>query len=112
MIDSSRWSVLEAGSMRSGQRHSSFDQPQEVREIPAASQLVKRYGAAVVVWPSMNKARPTHWSARVRFGRCYKLLTETIGFPGQDISSTRNPYRRHRHRGAQLRVEFIEATAG
>jgi 5-methyltetrahydrofolate--homocysteine methyltransferase len=88
MIDSSKWSVIEAGlkcvqgkpvvnsiSLKEG----------EVKFLEQA-RLVRRYGAAVVVMAFDETGQATSVEHRVGIAdRIYKLLTEVVGFPPADI---------------------------
>ncbi len=54
-------------------------------------------------WPSTSRARPTRVERKVAIcERAYRLLTEQVGFPPEDIIfDPEHLRRRHRHRGAQ-----------
>jgi len=88
MVDSSKWSVLEAGlkciqgkgivnsiSLKSGEE--SFKEQ---------ARLVRRYGAAVVVmaFDEMGQADTVERKVEI-CTRAYKILTQEVGFPPQDI---------------------------
>ena len=50
------------------------------------ARLIKRYGAAVVVMAFDEKGQADNFERRVEIvSRAYKLLTEKVGFPPQDI---------------------------
>ena len=88
MIDSSKWEVIEAGlqcvqgkgivnsiSLKEGEE-SFLNQAKEV----------KRYGAAVIVMAFDEKGQADSFERRVEIcSRSYKLLTEKVGFPPEDI---------------------------
>jgi 5-methyltetrahydrofolate--homocysteine methyltransferase len=88
MIDSSKWSVIEAGlkcvqgkcvvnsiSLKEG----------EATFIEHAT-LVRRYGAAVVVMAFDEKGQADNLERRKEIcTRSYKILTEKLGFPAADI---------------------------
>ena len=88
MVDSSKWSVIEAGlkclqgkaivnsiSLKSGEE--SF--------IEQANKI-KRYGAAVVVMAFDEEGQASTYERRIHIcERAYKILTEKAGFPPQDI---------------------------
>ena len=64
-------------------------------------------------WPSTRRARPTPPSARSRSAtRAYRILTEQVGFPAEDIifdpTSSRSPPASRST--TTTRVDFIEAT--
>ncbi len=88
MVDSSKWSVLEAGlkciqgkgivnsiSLKSGEE--SFKEQ---------ARLVRRYGAAVVVMAFDELGQADTAERKVEIcTRAYKILTQEVGFPPQDI---------------------------
>jgi 5-methyltetrahydrofolate--homocysteine methyltransferase len=88
MIDSSRWPVIEAGLkcvQGKGVVNSISLKEGEAKFIEQA-RLVKRYGAAVVVM-AFDEAGQADTADR-KFEICahsYKILTETVGLPPQDI---------------------------
>ena len=88
MVDSSKWTVIEAGlEVHPGQGHRQLDQPEGGRgEFHEQARLVRRYGAAVVVMAfdetgpgRLLRAADRGLQARLR------LLTQEVGFPPQDI---------------------------
>jgi 5-methyltetrahydrofolate--homocysteine methyltransferase len=88
MIDSSKWSVLEAGLkclQGKGIVNSiSLKEGEETFKEHAAT--VHRYGAAVVVMAFDERGQADTYERRVDVcRRAYKILTEEIGFPPQDI---------------------------
>jgi len=88
MIDSSKWSVLEAG-LRCLQgkcivNSISLKDGEEV--FLERARKVRQYGAAVVVMAFDETGQAADRAAKVAMcTRAYKLLTEKIGFPPQDI---------------------------
>ena len=115
MIDSSKWEVIEAGlkcvqgkpivnsiSMKEG----------EAKFLEQATQCL-RYGAAVVVMAFDEVGQADTAERKVEIcRRAYKLLTETIGFPPEDIIFDPNVFAvatgidEHNN----YAVDFIEAT--
>jgi 5-methyltetrahydrofolate--homocysteine methyltransferase len=88
MIDSSKWVVIEAGLkcvQGKGVVNSISLKEGEAKFIEQA-RLIRRYGAAVVVMAFDESGQAD--TAERKFEICarsYKLLTETVGFPPQDI---------------------------
>jgi 5-methyltetrahydrofolate--homocysteine methyltransferase len=88
MIDSSRWSVLEAGLKclqgRSIVNSISLKEGEQVFREQA--EKIKRYGAAVVVMAFDEKGQATNFEKKTAIcHRAYKILTEEIGFPPEEI---------------------------
>ena len=84
MIDSSKWSVIEAG-LRCIQgkpivNSISLKEGEEV--FLQQARFLKRYGAAAVVMAFDEKGQAATLEEKVRIcQRAYKLLTEEAGFP-------------------------------
>ena len=88
MIDSSKWSVIEAGLkclQGKGVVNSiSLKEGEDVFKIHAREIL--RYGAAVIVMAFDEKGQADTFERKIEIcSRAYKILTEEIGFPPQDI---------------------------
>ncbi|HWA99242.1 MAG TPA: methionine synthase, partial [Pirellulales bacterium] len=88
MVDSSKWSVIEAG-LKCVQGKGIVNSI-SLKEGEAAflhhAQLVRRYGAAVVVMAFDEQGQAVTIDDKVRIcQRAYRLLTEQIGFPATDI---------------------------
>lgn len=88
MIDSSQWDVLEAGLkclQGKGIVNSISLKEGEDLFIKQAREILK-YGAAVVVMAFDENGQAVSLSEKVRIcQRAYKILTERVGFPPQDI---------------------------
>jgi 5-methyltetrahydrofolate--homocysteine methyltransferase len=88
MIDSSKWSVLEAG-LRCVQGKcivNSISLKDGEDEFLRRAKLVLRYGAAAVVMAFDEKGQAATRDEKVRIcTRAYGLLTRVIGFPPEDI---------------------------
>ena len=87
MVDSSRWSVLEAGlKLPPGQGRRQLDLAQGGRGgVPRAGAHVRRYGAGVVVMAFDEQGQADTVERKVAIcGRAYDLLVG-IGFPPEDI---------------------------
>ncbi|MGH9896792.1 MAG: dihydropteroate synthase, partial [bacterium] len=88
MIDSSNWSVIEAGLKcvqgKSVVNSISLKEGEEVFKRHA--RLVRRYGAACVVMAFDEAGQADTVNRKVEIcSRAYRILTEDIGFPPQDI---------------------------
>ncbi len=88
MVDSSKWSVLEAGLkclQGKGVVNSISLKEGEAKFIEQA-RLVRRYGAAVIVMAFDEKGQADNFERRTEIcRRCYDILTKKVGFPPQDI---------------------------
>ncbi|MEX0938846.1 MAG: methionine synthase [Pirellulales bacterium] len=88
MIDSSKWSVLEAGlkCVQGKCIVNSISLKEGEETFLEQARLVRRYGGAVVVMAFDEKGQATTVEDKVRISeRAYKLLTEKVGFPPTDI---------------------------
>ncbi|HWZ94637.1 MAG TPA: dihydropteroate synthase, partial [Opitutaceae bacterium] len=88
MIDSSKWTVLEAGlkCIQGKGIVNSISLKDGETEFLRRAKLVLRYGAAAVVMAFDEQGQAATRDEKVRIcTRAYKLLTEKIGFPPEDI---------------------------
>ncbi|PZX16698.1 methionine synthase (B12-dependent) [Breznakibacter xylanolyticus] len=88
MIDSSKWEVLEAGlkCVQGKAIVNSISLKEGEEEFIAHAQKIKQYGAAVVVMAFDEKGQADNLERRKEIcSRAYKLLTETVQFPAEDI---------------------------
>ena len=115
MLDSSKWEILEAGLkciQGKGIVNSISIKEGEAAFIHQA-RLVRRYGAAVIVMAFDEQGQADTMQRKVEIcSRAYKILTEQIGFPAEDIIFDPNIFavatgiEEHNNYG----VDFIEAT--
>ncbi len=88
MIDSSKWSVLEAG-LRCVQGKgvvNSISLKGGGEEFKRQARLIRRYGAAAIVMAFDEKGQADNLERRQEIcGRAYRILVEEVGFPPQDI---------------------------
>ncbi|MDD3517263.1 MAG: methionine synthase [Chromatiales bacterium] len=115
MLDSSRWEVLEAGLkclQGKGVVNSISLKEGEERFIEQA-RLLRRYGAAVIVMAFDEQGQADTRQRKIEIcTRAYRVLTETVGFPAEDIIFDPNIFaiatgiEEHDNYG----VDFIEAT--
>jgi 5-methyltetrahydrofolate--homocysteine methyltransferase len=88
MIDSSRWPVIEAGlkCVQGKAVVNSISLKEGEEKFVQQAVLVRRYGAAVVVMAFDEKGQADSLERRKEVcARCYKILTERVGFPPEDI---------------------------
>jgi 5-methyltetrahydrofolate--homocysteine methyltransferase len=88
MIDSSRWEVIEAGLQCTQGKAivNSISLKDGEEEFLRRARLVRRYGAACVVMAFDEQGQAVDRDHKVEIcHRAFKLLTETIGFPPEDI---------------------------
>jgi 5-methyltetrahydrofolate--homocysteine methyltransferase len=88
MIDSSKWTVIEAG-LRAVQGKAivnSISLKEGEAEFVERAKLVRRYGAAAVVMAFDEKGQAVEIDDKVRIcKRAYDILTQQVGFPPEDI---------------------------
>lgn len=116
MIDSSKWHIIEAGLkciQGKGIVNSISLKEGEAAFIEQAK-LVRRYGAAAIVMAFDEVGQADTRERKFEIcSRAYKILTEQVGFPPQDIIFDPNIFavatgiEEHNNYG----VDFIEATA-
>jgi 5-methyltetrahydrofolate--homocysteine methyltransferase len=115
MLDSSKWEILEAGLkciQGKGIVNSISLKEGETAFIKHAK-LVRRYGAAVIVMAFDEQGQADTKERKIEIcGRAYKILTEQVGFPPEDIIFDPNIFAiatgidEHNNYG----LDFIEAT--
>ena len=88
MIDSSKWSVIEAGlkCVQGKSIVNSISLKSGEEEFLQQARLARRYGAAVVVMAFDEQGQADTLKRKTGIcERCYRLLTEKVGFPAEDI---------------------------
>ena len=88
MIDSSKWSVIEAGlkCVQGKPVVNSISLKEGEKAFRHYGKLVKRYGAAAVVMAFDEVGQADTVERKIEIcARAYRILTEEIGFPPQDI---------------------------
>ena len=88
MVDSSKWSVLEAGlkCLQGKGIVNSISLKEGEAEFLRQARLVRRYGAAVIIMAFDEQGQADTVARKVAIcTRAYQLLTEQVGFPPQDI---------------------------
>ncbi|OZA26832.1 MAG: methionine synthase [Hydrogenophilales bacterium 17-61-9] len=115
MLDSSKWSVIEAGlkCIQGKGIVNSISMKEGEAEFIERARLCLRYGAAVIVMAFDETGQADTYARKTEIcARAYKLLTETVGFPPEDIIFDPNIFavatgiEEH----ANYAVDFIEAT--
>jgi 5-methyltetrahydrofolate--homocysteine methyltransferase len=115
MIDSSKWSVIEAGlkCVQGKAVVNSISLKNGEEEFLRQAGLIRRYGAAVIVMAFDERGQADNFERRIEIcARAYKLLTVGAGFPASDIIFDPNiltvatGLEEHRN----YAVDFIEAT--
>ena len=115
MIDSSKWSVIEAG-LRCIQGKgivNSISMKEGVAAFKHQAKLLKRYGAAAVVMAFDEQGQADTYQRKTEIcERAYRVLVDEIGFPPEDIIFDPNIFAiatgidEHNN----YAVDFIEAT--
>jgi 5-methyltetrahydrofolate--homocysteine methyltransferase len=88
MIDSSRWSIIEAGLKRVQGKAvvNSISLKEGEEEFVRQARLLKRYGAAVIVMAFDERGQAGTKERKVDIcKRAYRILTEEVAFPPEDI---------------------------
>ena len=88
MIDSSKWTVIEAG-LRCIQGKgivNSISMKEGLDEFKRQAKLIKRYGAAAVVMAFDEKGQADTYQRKVEIcERAYRVLVDDVGFAPEDI---------------------------
>jgi 5-methyltetrahydrofolate--homocysteine methyltransferase len=88
MIDSSKWSIIEAGlkCVQGKALVNSISMKEGEEAFLKQAELVRRYGAAVVVMAFDEQGQADTYERKVEIcTRAYKLLTEKVGLAPEDI---------------------------
>jgi len=88
MIDSSKWSVLEAGlkCVQGKCVVNSISLKVGEEEFKCQARLLRRYGAAAVVMAFDERGQADSTQRRMEIcARAYRILTEEVNFPPEDI---------------------------
>jgi len=115
MIDSSKWSVIEAGlqCVQGKSIVNSISMKEGVDAFVQQARLVRRYGAAAVVMAFDETGQADTYARKVDIcARAYRILVDDVGFPPEDIIFDPNIFaiatgiEEHNN----YAVDFIEAT--
>ena len=88
VVDSSKWSVIEAGLRCVGGKPivNSISLKEGEEQFLRQARLARRYGAAVIVMAFDEKGQADTVERKVEIcRRAYRLLTEQVGFPSDEI---------------------------
>ncbi|MFO1338029.1 MAG: methionine synthase [Burkholderiaceae bacterium] len=115
MVDSSKWSVIEAGlkCLQGKGIVNSISLKEGEAEFKRQATLVRRYGAAAVVMAFDEQGQADTFARKTEIcARAYKILVDEVGFPPEDIIFDPNIFaiatgiEEHDN----YAVDFIEAT--
>lgn len=115
MVDSSKWEVIEAGlkCIQGKGIVNSISLKEGEEKFIQQAKLVRRYGAAVIVMAFDEVGQADTEARKIEIcSRAYKILTEQVGFPPEDIIFDPNIFavatgiEEHNN----YAVDFIEAT--
>ena len=116
MLDSSKWSVIEAGlkCVQGKSIVNSISMKEGIPEFIERAKLCHRYGAAIIVMAFDEKGQADTYQRKIEIcERSYKILVNEVGFPPEDIIFDPNIFaiatgiEEH----ATYGMDFINATA-
>jgi 5-methyltetrahydrofolate--homocysteine methyltransferase len=115
MVDSSKWSVIEAGlrCVTGKPIVNSLSLKEGEAAFRERAKLVSRYGAAAVIMAFDEKGQADSYARRVEIcTRAYNILTKEVGFPPEDIIFDPNvlTVATGLEEHVNYAVDFIEAT--
>ncbi|WP_234802726.1 methionine synthase [Mycobacteroides salmoniphilum] len=116
MIDSSKWEVIEAGlkNVQGKPIVNSISMKEGEEKFIREARLCRKYGAAVVVMAFDEQGQADNLERRKEIcGRAYRVLTEEVGFPAEDIIFDPNCFALATgiEEHATYGIDFIEACA-
>ncbi|MBO0676324.1 methionine synthase [Mycolicibacterium sp. S2-37] len=116
MIDSSKWEVIEAGlkNVQGKPIVNSISMKEGEEKFIREARLCRKYGAAVVVMAFDEQGQADNLERRKEIcGRAYRILTEEVGFPPEDIIFDPNCFALATgiEEHATYGIDFIEACA-
>jgi len=88
MLDSSKWTVLETGlkNIQGKGIVNSISMKEGVDAFKDQAQIIKKYGAAVIVMAFDEKGQADTYERKVEIcSRAYKILTDEVKFDSEDI---------------------------
>ncbi len=115
MIDSSKWSVIEAGlkCVQGKPIVNSISMKEGEAAFREVARKVRRYGAVVVVMAFDEKGQADTYQRKIDISRrAYRILVDEVGFPPEDIIFDPNSFAIATGIGehANYAVDFINAT--
>ena len=116
MIDSSKWEVMETGlkNVQGKPIVNSISLKEGEEKFVREARLCRKYGAAVVVMAFDEQGQADNLERRKEIsGRAYRILTEEVGFPPEDIIFDPNVFALATgiEEHAAYGTDFIEACA-
>ncbi|MHA7663285.1 methionine synthase [Mycolicibacterium sp. HS_4_1] len=116
MIDSSKFEVIEAGlkNVQGKPIVNSISMKEGEEKFIREARLCRKYGAAVVVMAFDEQGQADNLERRKEIcGRAYRILTEEVGFPAEDIIFDPNCFALATgiEEHATYGIDFIEACA-
>jgi 5-methyltetrahydrofolate--homocysteine methyltransferase len=115
MVDSSKWTIIEQGlkNLQGKGIVNSISMKEGEAAFLAQAKRIRMYGAAVVVMAFDEQGQADTYARKIEIcARAYKILTEQVGFPPEDIIFDPNIFavatgiEEHNN----YAVDFIEAT--
>ncbi len=88
MIDSSKWDIIEAGLqvVQGKSIVNSISLKEGEEQFLQQAKLIRRYGAAVIIMAFDEQGQADNTARRIEIAeRSYKLLTQKLSFPPEDI---------------------------
>ncbi|MGB1076294.1 MAG: methionine synthase [Flavobacteriales bacterium] len=115
MIDSSKWSIIEAGLqvVQGKSVVNSISLKEGEAEFLRQAKMIRRYGAAAVVMAFDEEGQADTFERRIEIcSRAYELLTQQAEFPAEDIIFDPNvfPVATGMDEHRRNAVDFFEAT--
>ena len=115
MIDSSKWSIIEAGLkvVQGKCVVNSISLKEGEAEFIRQATLIRRYGAATIVMAFDEEGQADSYERRIQIcERAYRILTERVGFPREDIIFDPNifPVATGMSEHRRNALDFFEAT--
>jgi 5-methyltetrahydrofolate--homocysteine methyltransferase len=116
MIDSSKWEVIEAGlkNVQGKPIVNSISMKEGEEKFVREARLCRKFGAAVVVMAFDEQGQADNLERRKEIcGRAYRILTDEVGFPPEDIIFDPNCFALATgiEEHATYGIDFIEACA-
>ena len=116
MIDSSKWEVIEAGlkNVQGKPIVNSISMKEGEEKLVREARLCRKFGAAVVVMAFDETCQADNLQRRKEiFSRAYRILTDEVGFPAEDIIFDPNCFALATgiEEHATYGIDFVEACA-
>lgn len=116
MIDSSKWDIIVAGlkCVQGKAVVNSISLKEGEAEFIAHAKTILRFGAAVIVMAFDEEGQADSYARRIEIcARAYRILTEVVGFPAEDIIFDPNifPVATGMEEHRRNALDFFEATA-